>query len=81
MTTTTITRWTLAAAATAALAVGALAPAPSAATADDAPGHVSPRVAEQQYLACIDGAPTTPDSHERWVASCRDHTAAVVRLG
>lgn len=46
-----------------------------AATSDGDRGAVSVRVAERIYLDCIDGAPTTPDSHERWVASCRDLAA------
>lgn len=76
MATTAITRRTLARAAAAALAIGALASAPSAATADEAASHLSPDTAERQYESCIDGAPTTPDAHERWVASCRERAAA-----
>lgn len=76
MATTAITRRTLAIAAAAALAVGALPFASSAAVADDGSGHVSPRAAERAYVACIAGAPTTPDSHLRWVIDCREHAAA-----
>jgi hypothetical protein len=82
MATTAITRRTLAAAAAAALAVAALPFASSAASAADGAGHVSPRVAERAYIACIDGAPTTPDSHERWVTSCRERAAGgLMRAG
>lgn len=82
MATTAITRRTLAAAAAATLAVAALPFASSAAGAADGSGHVSPRVAERAYLACIDGAPTTPDSHERWVIDCRERAATgLVRMG
>lgn len=72
MATTAITRRTLATGAAAALAAGALGLVPTTASADDGATHISPRAAEQMYLACIDGAPTTPDSHMRWVASCRE---------
>jgi hypothetical protein len=75
MATTAITRRMFATATAAGLAVSALGFAPSAA-ADDAPDNVSPRVAERLYKTCIDGAPTTPDSHERWVAGCRERAAA-----
>ena len=81
MATNAIARRTLATAVAAALAVGALPFASSAAVADDGSGHVSPRAAERAYLACIDGAPTTPDSHERWVDTCRERaTAGLTRL-
>ena len=81
MATNAITRRTLASAAAAAVAVGALPFVSSAAVADDGSGHVSPRVAERTYLDCIAGAPTTPDSHERWVINCRERaTAGLTRL-
>lgn len=67
------TRRTLTTAA-AALAISASVLASSAA-ASDTPGHVSPATAERLYTACIDGAPTTPDTHERWVANCRERAA------
>ncbi len=76
MATTAITRKTIARAAAVALVVGALASPAGAAGADDAARQVSPATAERLSLACIDGAPTTPDSHERWVASCHEHAAA-----
>ena len=72
MISTLITGRTLATTLAAALAAGALGLVPSTASADDGATHISPRAAEQAYLACIDGAPTTPDSHMRWVASCRE---------
>lgn len=62
-------------AAAAVLAFAAVASAATTANADDAPGLVSPRITEQAYLACIDGAPTTPDSHERWATSCHGRAA------
>lgn len=71
MASTPITRM-IAAAAAATLAVGVL---PSSAAVNDGLSPISPRVAELLYLACIDRAPTTPDSHERWVASCRQRAA------
>jgi hypothetical protein len=72
MITTLITGRTLASTLAAALAAGALAFVPGTALAEDGASHLSPRAAEQAYLGCIDGAPTTPDSHVRWVASCRE---------
>ncbi len=82
MATTPITRRTLAAAAAATLAVAALPFASSATGTADGSSHISPRVAERVYLACIDGAPTTPDSHERWVVRCRERAATgLMRLG
>ena len=75
MATNAITCRTLAAAA-AAVAVGALPFVSSVAVDDDGPGHVSPRVVERTFLACIDGAPTTPHSHERWVINCRERATA-----
>jgi hypothetical protein len=33
---------------------------------------LTPDTLERRYMACVDGAPTTPDSRERWVASCRE---------
>ncbi len=74
--TTTITRRRLATTAATVLTVGALAFVPGAASADDGSTHISPRVAERQYATCIEGAPTTPDSHERWVVSCRERASA-----
>jgi hypothetical protein len=69
------TRRTFATAAVAALTVWSLASVSDAATGRDAPGQVSPRLAERLYTACIDGAPTTPDSRERWVAGCLERAA------
>ena len=76
MSTTVITRRTLASTLAAALAAGALAFVPGTALAEDGATHLSPRAAEGAYLACIDGAPTTPDSHVRWVANCRERASA-----
>jgi len=70
------TRRTLATTAAAVLALGASSLAAGADATADSPSTVSARTAERLYLACIDGAPTTPDSHERWVASCRERAAA-----
>jgi invasion protein IalB len=61
--------------AAAALAIGASAlPVNAAATAEN-PSDVSPRTVERLYTACVDGAPTTPDTHERWAAGCSERAA------
>jgi Spy/CpxP family protein refolding chaperone len=70
------TRRTLTTAVAAALAIVASALASNAATTADTPSHVSPATAERLYTACIQGAPTTPDAHERWVANCRERASA-----
>ena len=70
------TRRALATTAAAVLALGASSLAAGADTTADSPSTVSARTAERLYTDCIDGAPTTPDSHERWVASCRERAAA-----
>ena len=70
------TRRTLATTAAAVLALGASSLAAGADTTAERRSSVSASTAERLYLACIDGAPTTPDSHERWVANCRQRAAA-----
>ena len=72
---TATTRRTVITAGAAALAIATSALASNAATTAHGPSHVSPATAERHYTACIDGAPTTPDTHERWVASCRERAA------
>lgn len=45
--------------------VGALHSPPASAEAASTPDR-----AEHLYQACIEGAPTTPDSHEQWSLRC-----------
>jgi hypothetical protein len=47
-----------------------LAVAPAAGAASTQPAG-SPDSAERHYQACLASAPTTPDSHARWVEFCR----------
>jgi hypothetical protein len=75
MASTRIVRRTLATAAVAALAVGGSNVA-SGATATVDSSRVSPGTVERLYAVCIDGAPRSPDAHERWVAGCAERAAA-----
>jgi hypothetical protein len=68
-------RRTLATAAAAALTLGASTLTAGTDTTTDSPGHLSPRTVERLYTVCIQGAPITPDTHERWVASCRERAS------
>lgn len=74
--TSTLTRRTLPIVAAAALAVSALASTATATPADDTAGSVGPGLDEQEYVACLEGAPTSADSRERWVLSCREQATA-----
>jgi hypothetical protein len=42
------------------------------AAAGDPSVHVSPATVERLFTACVDGAPRSPDAHERTVANCRE---------
>lgn len=52
--------------------------ASSAATTDDT-SRGNPRVVEREYVDCIDGAPRSPDAHDRWVGSCRHQVTPSTR--
>ena len=57
-------------------AAGAGAGASTTFAAADASVYVSPATVERQLTACIDGAPRSPDAHERAVANCRESASA-----
>jgi hypothetical protein len=52
-------------------AVGLLLTIAQAAAGSPIPPAGSPDTVERHYQACTASAPRTPDSHERWVESCR----------
>jgi len=51
--------------------VGLLLAVAQAVAASSIPPAGSPDTVERHYQACIASAPSTPDSHGRWVESCR----------